>query len=79
MIPAPISPTGGGESERGQDIVCACSGTSLGQIKRLVERGVSDLEGISRATGACSGCGACDTDIAALLAEYLSATSCDAT
>jgi len=30
---------------------------------RLMDKGVDDLDGISRATGSCSGCGACDTDI----------------
>lgn len=53
----------------GKDVVCRCSGTTTGQIRRLVDRGIRDLEGISTASGACSGCGACDTDILALLAE----------
>lgn len=57
---------------RKEDRVCACSGTTASQIKRLVDEGVKDLEGLSRATGACSGCGACDTDVLALLAEYAS-------
>lgn len=56
--------------KRKEDIICGCSGTTTGQIKRLVDKGVDDLDGISRATGACSGCGACDSDILALLAEY---------
>jgi NAD(P)H-nitrite reductase large subunit len=53
-----------------EDRICACSGTTIGQIKRLIDKGIVDMEAISRATGACSGCGACDTDILALLAEY---------
>lgn len=48
---------------------------TAGQIKRLIDQGVSDLDSLSRATGACSGCGACDTDILALLAEYTSSVS----
>jgi len=56
--------------DRKNERICACSGTTIGQIERLVEKGVVDLEGISQATGACSGCGACDTDILALLAEH---------
>jgi bacterioferritin-associated ferredoxin len=55
--------------DRREDIVCRCSGTTRTQIRRLIESGVDDLEGISRATGTCSGCGACDTDILELLAE----------
>lgn len=53
-----------------KDVVCRCSGTTAAQIKRLVDRGVTDLDGLSRATGACSGCGSCDCDILALVAEY---------
>jgi bacterioferritin-associated ferredoxin len=58
------------DSDSKEDRICVCSGTTARQIKRLVDKGVNDLEGVSRATGACSGCGACDTDILALLAEY---------
>jgi bacterioferritin-associated ferredoxin len=57
------------------DVICRCSGTSARQIRRQFDKGVTDIDGISRATGACSGCGACDTDIMALLAEYLSTVS----
>jgi bacterioferritin-associated ferredoxin len=56
-------------------MICRCSGTTTGHIKRLIDKGVDDLDSISRATGACSGCGACDTDILALLAEYASSIS----
>jgi nitrite reductase (NADH) large subunit len=56
--------------DRKAERICACSGTTVGQIKRLIDKGIVDLEDISRATGACSGCGACDTDIRALLADY---------
>jgi NAD(P)H-nitrite reductase large subunit len=52
------------------DVICSCSGTTETQIKRLIEKGCADLERISRTTGACSGCGACEPDILALLAEY---------
>ena len=56
--------------DSGKDVVCRCSGTTAAQIKRLVDSGVTDLDGLSRATGACSGCGSCDYDILALVAEY---------
>ncbi|MGX2031110.1 (2Fe-2S)-binding protein [Methylocaldum gracile] len=61
-----------------KNVISRCSGTTTGQIKRLVDKGVNDLDSISRATGACSGCGACDTDILALLAEYASPVLHDA-
>ena len=62
-------------SDSKKDIICGCSGTTTAQIKKQIDKGVDDLEGISRATGACSGCGACDTDILALIAEYISSIS----
>ncbi|MFM8331618.1 MAG: hypothetical protein ACKN9T_08010 [Candidatus Methylumidiphilus sp.] len=37
---------------------------------KVEDQGVFDLDGVSRATGACSGCGACDMDVLALVAEY---------
>lgn len=49
------------------DVICRCSGTTTQRILQLMEKGVTTLEDISSATGACSGCGACDTDIIALL------------
>ncbi|MGZ8219085.1 (2Fe-2S)-binding protein [Methylomagnum sp.] len=55
--------------DRKKDIVCRCSGTTTEQIKRHVANGVNDLDGLSRATGVCSGCGGCDTEVLALLAE----------
>jgi NAD(P)H-nitrite reductase large subunit len=58
------------DPDRKKDIVCRCSGTTAEQIKRYVAKGGSDLDGLSRATGACSGCGGCDADVLALLAEY---------
>ncbi|MDD2769196.1 MAG: (2Fe-2S)-binding protein [Methylococcus sp.] len=54
-----------------KNIICRCSGTTAQQIRRQFDKGVTDIDEISRATGASSGCGACDADILALLAEYL--------
>ncbi|MCF7966467.1 MAG: (2Fe-2S)-binding protein [Methylobacter tundripaludum] len=50
------------------DVICHCSGTTKQQIKELVNKGVDDLDRISRMTGVCSGCGACDASILELLA-----------
>ncbi|HSI22039.1 MAG TPA: (2Fe-2S)-binding protein [Methylophilaceae bacterium] len=46
--------------------MCPCSGTTRGNIQRLCEQGL-DMEAISRKTGAISGCGGCEWDIAQFL------------
>lgn len=53
-----------------KDVICYCSGTTKEKIKQLIDDGINDLDSISRKTGACSGCGACDTLILELMAEY---------
>ncbi|HEY8034810.1 MAG TPA: (2Fe-2S)-binding protein [Methylobacter sp.] len=58
------------------DVICHCSGTTKEQIKQFINNGIDNLDGISRMTGACSGCGACDVSILELLAENI--TDCDA-
>ena len=63
------------ETNRKKVVICGCSGTTEAQIKKQIDKGIVDLEGISRATGACSGCGACDTDVLALIAEYIASAS----
>jgi bacterioferritin-associated ferredoxin len=55
--------------DKKKDVICHCSGTTKEQIKALVNDGIDNLDGISRMTGACSGCGACDVSILELLAE----------
>ena len=52
------------------DIICHCSGTTQGKIKAILDMGSNDLDVISRKTGACSGCGACETLVLQLIAEY---------
>lgn len=49
------------------DLVCYCSGTSKQQIEALLAQGVTDLERISRITGAASGCGGCEFDLQQML------------
>lgn len=49
------------------DIICPCSGTKRGDIVDLHAQG-KDLDAISRWTGAVSGCGGCEWDIAEMLA-----------
>lgn len=45
------------------EVMCTCSGTTRGQIYDLVMQG-KDIDAISRWTGANTGCGGCDYDIA---------------
>jgi bacterioferritin-associated ferredoxin len=48
------------------EVMCACSGTRRSNIQSLFEQGM-DMEAISRWTGALSGCGGCEWDIAEFL------------
>lgn len=49
-------------------VMCHCSGTRRDYIRRLYEQGM-DVNAISRWTGALSGCGGCEWDIADFLKE----------
>lgn len=46
--------------------MCHCSGTKRDNIQKLFEQGM-DVQAISRWTGALSGCGGCEWDIADFL------------
>jgi len=48
------------------EVMCRCSGTRRDNIQRLYEQGM-DVDAISRWTGALSGCGGCEWDIADFL------------
>ncbi|MFM2396944.1 MAG: hypothetical protein RLZZ144_194, partial [Pseudomonadota bacterium] len=48
------------------EVMCHCSGTKRGNIQILFEQGM-DMDAISRWTGALSGCGGCEWDIAPFL------------
>lgn len=50
------------------EIMCPCSGTRRSNIQNLFEQGM-DLDAISRWTGAVSGCGGCEWDIAKFLKD----------
>lgn len=50
------------------EIMCHCSGTRRDNIQRLFEQGMN-MHAISRWTGALSGCGGCEWDIAEFLKE----------
>jgi len=48
------------------EIMCHCSGTTRCDIQDLFKQGM-DMDAISRWTGALSGCGGCEWDIAECL------------
>lgn len=53
------------------DVICSCSGTTKEKIMSLIQsKRAENLDKISRITGACSGCGACDSTILEILTEY---------
>jgi len=52
-----------------KDVICYCSGTSKAKVQALIDHGVDTLDSISNMTGACSGCGSCETAILELLAD----------
>lgn len=56
------------ETNPADEIMCTCSGTTRGSIKKLFDQGM-DAEAISRWSGALSGCGGCEWDIAQFLDE----------
>jgi NAD(P)H-nitrite reductase large subunit len=57
------------------EVVCHCSGTTRGNIQGLFEQGL-DMDAISRRTGAISGCGGCEWDIAQLLNDLAEKQNC---
>ena len=48
------------------EVICQCSGTTRGYIEKLVKQGL-DVDEISQRSGALSGCGGCEWDIAELV------------
>ena len=51
------------------EIMCSCSGTTRAKIQNLFEQGMT-MEDISNWSGAISGCGGCEWEIAQFL-DYL--------
>lgn len=54
------------ENQAPDEVMCHCSGTRRGVIQSLHQQGM-DMQAISRWTGALSGCGGCEWDIADFL------------
>jgi len=61
------------ETDDLQEVICTCSGTTKEKIKQLIDKGASDLDKISSATGAGTGCGSCDVPIENIIAEHKNA------
>lgn len=55
--------------ENKKEIICDCTGTSKEKILSLIKQN-ADLEKISNATGANTGCGSCDVTIMDLIKEH---------
>ena len=62
-------------NEEKNDVICACSGTTRGQILALLEQDVADMDRISRITGALSGCGGCEFELQSLLQSQQKTTA----
>jgi NAD(P)H-nitrite reductase large subunit len=48
------------------EVICQCSGTTRGYIEKMVQQGL-DVDEISQRSGALTGCGGCEWDIAELV------------
>jgi len=58
------------DRNKAREIICSCSGTTAGKIKTLIAaKRAHSLPDICRITGACTGCGACETTIEELLVK----------
>ena len=55
--------------ENKKNVICHCTETTNEDIQKLYDEGFDDLDKISRMTGVCSGCGACEDSILSLIAE----------
>ncbi len=51
------------DNKQPDEVMCPCSGTKRSAIQRMFEQGLT-LEEISQRSGALSGCGGCEWDIA---------------
>jgi len=51
------------ETNKTDDIICGCTGTTKEKITQLMQSGSSTLDDIVSKTGATTGCGSCDVTI----------------
>lgn len=52
-----------------EKIICSCTRTTESKIQQLIDNGADNMDEISSATGATTGCGACDVLIEELLRD----------
>jgi len=57
------------DNKNRDDVICDCTGTTKAKIQQLIDDGADSLDQISTATGACTGCGACDILILEMLEQ----------
>jgi len=62
------SPMNAPNDNAADEVMCQCSGTTRGELQKYFERGM-DMDAISQWTGALSGCGGCEWDVADFLKE----------
>lgn len=55
--------------EQQNEVICDCTGTTKEKVLSLIKQ-KADLDKISSATGATTGCGSCDVDIVNLIDEH---------
>lgn len=58
------------KSEQKKDVICYCTGTTKEKVLQLIDNGADNIEKISSATGAVTGCAGCDISIQELLDEH---------
>jgi len=51
------------ETNKTDDIICGCTGTTKEKITQLIQSGSSTLDDIASKTGATTGCGSCDVTV----------------
>jgi len=57
------------KTEELNEIICDCTGTTKAKVLSLIKQ-KADLDKISSATGASTGCGSCDVDIINLIDDH---------
>jgi len=55
--------------EQKPEVICDCTGTTKEKVLSLIKQ-KADLDKISSATGATTGCGSCDAEIIKLIDEH---------
>jgi len=57
------------DNKNRDDVIGDCTGTTKAKIQQLIDDGADSLDQISTATGACTGCGACDILVLEMLEQ----------